>query len=100
MRFIPGLKGKYMFNLMSLIAISSIIMTYFGVNYYLSGLHSYAAGDPMPIPVFIYYFVGIVILTGILAKIKQYNNRKREEIITFILICLTLIYLFNNNSIQ
>ena len=100
MRFIPALRGKYIFNLMTLIGISSIVMTYFGVNYYLSGLHSYAAGDPMPIPVFIYYFVGIVILTGTLAKIKQYNKRKREEIITFILICLTLIYLFNNNSIQ
>ena len=86
MRFIPALRGKYIFNLMTLIGISTIVMTYFGVNYYLSGLHSYAAGDPMPIPVFIYYFVGIVILTGILAKIKQYNNRKREEIITFILL--------------
>ena len=75
MRFIPALRGKYIFNLMTLIGISSIVMTYFGVNYYLSGLHSYAAGDPMPIPVFIYYFVGIVILTGILAKIRNNKNK-------------------------
>ena len=27
-----------------------MVMTYFGVNYYLSGLHSYAAGDPIPVP--------------------------------------------------
>jgi hypothetical protein len=30
-------------------------MTYFDVNYYLSGLHSYAAGDPVPIPPYVYY---------------------------------------------
>ena len=29
----------------SMAAISSVVMTYFGVNYFLSGLHSYAAGD-------------------------------------------------------
>lgn len=68
MRLIPSLSGVYTFNLASLIAIGSIIMTYFGVNYYLSGLHSYAKGDPMPIPVFIYYFIGLIIITSILAK--------------------------------
>ena len=73
MRFIPGLKGKYVFNVASLVAIWSIIMTYFGVNYYLSGLHSYAAGDPMPIPVFVYYLVAVTIITAIIAK---FNYKK------------------------
>ncbi len=42
-RFIPLLKGKttWCFNLLSVVSILSIIMTWFGVNYYLSGLHSY-----------------------------------------------------------
>ena len=42
-RFIPLLKGKttWCFNLLSVVAILSVIMTLFGVNYYLSGLHSY-----------------------------------------------------------
>lgn len=42
-RFIPLLKGKtdWCFNLLSVVAILSAIMTWFGVNYYLSGLHSY-----------------------------------------------------------
>ena len=73
MRFIPGLKGKYVFNVASLVAIWSIIMTYFGVNYYLSGLHSYAAGDPMPVPVFVYYLVAVTIITAIIAK---FNYKK------------------------
>ena len=70
MRLIPALSSLYIFNLASLIGISSIIMTYFGVNYYLSGLHSYAAGDPMPIPSFVWYLLVLTIVTAILAKWK------------------------------
>ena len=70
MRLIPAISSEYSFNLASLVAIWSILMTYFGVNYYLSGLHSYAAGDPMPIPNFVYYFLFITIVTAILSRIK------------------------------
>ena len=66
MRFIPGLRGPYAFSVASLFGFASVMMTYFGVNYYLSGLHSYAAGDPVPIPSFVYYtaaaFTGISLL--------------------------------------
>jgi ABC-type transport system involved in cytochrome c biogenesis permease subunit len=54
MRFIPGLRGFYAFNVASLFGFASVMMTYFGVNYYLSGLHSYAAGDPVPVPTSVY----------------------------------------------
>ena len=58
------------FNLTAMSAIKVIGMTYFGVNYYLSGLHSYAAGDPMPIPSWIYYFIIIIFITAILSHPK------------------------------
>ena len=29
---------------------AAVLMTYFGVNYYLTGLHSYATGNPDPVP--------------------------------------------------
>ena len=45
MRLVPGLRGKWLFNLMSILAYGSILMTYFGVNFWLSGLHSYASGE-------------------------------------------------------
>ena len=70
MRFIPALRSKLVFNTVSMFAIWTIIMTYFGVNYYLSGLHSYAAGDPMPIPTFVYYLFALMVLSAILGKIK------------------------------
>ncbi|MFO7371104.1 MAG: cytochrome c biogenesis protein CcsA [Bacteroidales bacterium] len=64
MRLIPGLKSIYAFNLASLVGIGSVLMTYFGVNYYLSGLHSYAGGDPLPVPAFVYLTALVVILTA------------------------------------
>ncbi len=67
MRFIPGMKSLYAFNVASLFGWASVIMTYFGVNYYLSGLHSYAAGDPVPIPPFVYYSVAILTLISLFA---------------------------------
>ena len=70
MRFIPSLRNQLTFNIVSMFAIWTIIMTYFGVNYYLSGLHSYAAGDPMPIPDFVYYLLGLMFVTAIIAKLR------------------------------
>tara|TARA_B100000470_G_scaffold219304_1_gene205941 strand:- start:317 stop:3376 length:3060 start_codon:yes stop_codon:yes gene_type:complete len=78
LRFIPALQSRYVFNLASVIGIWSIIMTYFGVNYYLSGLHSYAAGDPMPIPSFVYYLIGIMVVSAILAKLN-FNTSSNES---------------------
>lgn len=67
MRFIPGLRGFYAFNVATLFGWASVMMTYFGVNYYLSGLHSYAAGDPVPVPSFVYYTVISLVIISLLA---------------------------------
>ena len=69
-RMIPGVKGKFAFNTMSVYAFFSVLMTYFGVNYYLSGLHSYAGGDPVPIPSFVYVSVALIITLTAVAYSK------------------------------
>lgn len=76
MRFIPGFRGIYAFNVASLFGWASVMMTYFGVNYYLSGLHSYAAGDPVPIPSFVYYTVIALVAISLAAfwRHRQYLN--------------------------
>lgn len=45
MRLIPSLKGVFNYNMASIFGFASVIMTYFGVNYYLTGLHSYGQGS-------------------------------------------------------
>jgi divalent metal cation (Fe/Co/Zn/Cd) transporter len=76
MRFIPGLRGNYAFNVASLFGFASVIMTYFGVNYYLSGLHSYAAGDPIPIPTWVYYNAAAFIVISLFAYWRKYIVEK------------------------
>ncbi len=76
MRLVPGLRSTFSFNFMSMFAFSSVLMTYFGVNYYLSGLHSYASGDPVPVPTFVYYTLAVMILISVLAA---YNDLKIND---------------------
>ncbi len=72
LRFIPKLNNPFAFNVASLWAYSTVIMTYFGVNYYLSGLHSYAAGAPIPLPSWVIPSVIVLfILTLVAAKTKE-----------------------------
>ena len=74
-RLIPGMKNIYAFNLLSLVAFSSVLMTFFGVNYYLSGMHSYAAGDTPPVPAFVYFAVVVVVGLAVVSFLK-YKRQK------------------------
>ncbi len=70
LRFLPKLNTFLVFNIASIFGFASILMTYFGVNYYLSGLHSYAAGDPIPIPSWVYVAITLISLLSILASFQ------------------------------
>lgn len=72
-RFVPALRGKWIFNLMSIMAFYSIMMTYFGVNFYLTGKHSYASGDSVVTPEEFYHSLIILAILGIASYIK-YNK--------------------------
>ena len=77
MRLVPGLRSRFAFNLMSVYAFASIMMTYFGVNFYLSGLHSYASGDQIVTPSFVYYSIASVAVLGIFAYLKNIKHYKK-----------------------
>ncbi len=70
---IKAFNSIFAFNIMSVYAFSSVLMTYFGVNYYLSGLHSYAGGDPVPIPAFVYISIAVLLALSFYSY-KRYNK--------------------------
>ena len=74
MRFIPALRGLFAYNIATLFGFATVIMTYYGVNYYLSGLHSYAAGDPVPIPPQVYITAACLLGLSLFAywRFKKY----------------------------
>jgi len=75
LRIIPKLNNKWLFNLMSIISFAAILMTYFGVNFYLVGLHSYASGDKVITPDFVYYSTVFVFILGL---ISYFANKKTK----------------------
>ena len=79
MRLIPGLKNNFIFTVASILSFGSIIMTYFGVNFYLAGLHSYAKDDQEISFVFIGISLSLIFILSLIAfpKYRKYikNNR-------------------------
>lgn len=76
MRLIPGLRGRWLFSLFSIIALGSVLFTYFGVNFYLSGLHSYQSGGDLANNVIISTVVVLAIISAIAYwKYKKYYKR-------------------------
>lgn len=68
MRLIPGLRGRFAFNFASIIGIAFIIFTYFGVNFYLSGLHSYQSGQQI---LSYQYIAGTLLVVAILGYLAH-----------------------------
>lgn len=74
-RLIPGMKDVFVFNMLSLLAFSSVLMTYFGVNYYMSGMHSYASGGSVD---FSWSICLLLTLTLILVSAIKYFRFKKH----------------------
>ncbi|MDX1753119.1 MAG: cytochrome c biogenesis protein CcsA [Salinimicrobium sediminis] len=84
MRLVPGMRSRWLFNFMAIVAFASIMMTYFGVNFYLSGLHSYASGDKVITPTFVYYSIAVVGLLGAVSywRFKKHYKKKNRSRLT------------------
>ena len=67
-RYLPALHNDYAFGMLALLGIYPVLMTFFGVNYLLSGLHSYGHSSgislggllAMTLPV-----VGLILAAGL-----------------------------------
>ena len=79
MRLIPGLKSNFAFTVASILSFGSIIMTYFGVNFYLAGLHSYAKDDQEISVVFIGISLTLIMILSLLAYPKYRNYLKNNR---------------------
>ncbi|HRZ43005.1 MAG TPA: cytochrome c biogenesis protein CcsA [Bacteroidales bacterium] len=77
MHRIRGLEGIFTFNAAALVGFGSVLMTYFGVNYYLSGLHSYAAGDAPPVPAGVYIGVAALFFLILFAGFGIRHHQKQ-----------------------
>ena len=108
LRYIPALKDKFTFNVVALWGYSSVLFTFFGVNFYLTGLHSYANGEAMGgLPDWLITFTLILYFTTEFAALRNqiyiakgqrislgYFKRKLAILLgLLILVCIMMIYL-------
>lgn len=75
MHHVPQLASNFAYNVSTVWAMGSIIMTYFGVNYFLGGMHSYAGGQAPSIPTWSFFTLWVLLFISIWAG---FNVRKRK----------------------
>lgn len=80
LRLVDKLRGDYFFTVGSVVGFASVLMTFIGVNYYLSkGMHSYGTGETPMFPVWAWVIILSVIALIIAAGVKERSLRKKEE---------------------
>ncbi|TSA35834.1 MAG: cytochrome C biogenesis protein [Porphyromonadaceae bacterium] len=75
MHSIKDFDNDFAFNLGSVLGFGAVLMTYFGVNYFLGGMHSYAGGEAPAVPVIAY--VILIALIGLVYV--AYFNKLRYQ---------------------
>ena len=79
-RLIPGLQGRFLFNALSFWGYSAILFTFFGVNFMLVGLHSYAQGEGLgQFPTWLIYLILVFALLTLLAYMRNRQIEKRQK---------------------
>ena len=81
LRLVRKWYNLWSFNFLSVLAFSSVLMTFFGVNYFLSGMHSYGENDQIH-AIFAYLMGSIVVVValGIMARWKYRHKTEKIEI--------------------
>lgn len=78
LRLVPKCKSIWLFNFVSVLAFASVLMTFFGVNYFLSGMHSYGQNNHVQgIFIYLYAAVGVVLILGGWSYIRYKKNTKK-----------------------
>ena len=78
-RFIPAMKGAWITSAWTWMIFNSVLMTYFGVNYFLTGLHSYGSGVAMRVPGGVYVFTAVMALLVAISGLFNLRYRKSKK---------------------
>ncbi len=77
LRMSGRLKSLFTFAVITFLSYSTILMTYFGVNYFFDAIHVYASNTNTEVPIALYYFMLFIVLFIVFAYFK---NKKLESV--------------------
>lgn len=80
LRLIPKSNNPLVLSSLALIGFSTVIMTFLGVNYYLSGMHSYGKGTPPPLPSSLILVLVVIIIVILLAVFNENKFKKKSNL--------------------
>ena len=71
----------WLFNVLSVLAFSSVLMTFFGVNYLLSGMHSYGQNENIN-QILVYFYIGafLIITLSVISYIFWKKSNQFQKI--------------------
>lgn len=75
LHLVRGWFSNWSFNFASVMAFASVLMTFFGVNFFLSGLHSYGKNEGVAA---MFNYIGIGFLVIILIAVVSFVRSKRN----------------------
>jgi len=79
-RMIPRGNHPYILSSLAVVGFGSVIMTFLGVNYYLSGMHSYGKGTPPPLPDALFLVIIAVVVIVVAAFLVEKKNGTFKKI--------------------
>ncbi|MCX6186418.1 MAG: cytochrome c biogenesis protein CcsA, partial [Bacteroidetes bacterium] len=80
LRLVHKLRGDFLFSVGTVLGFSSVLMTFIGVNYYLSkGMHSYGSGETPMFPIWAWLLIFAVFALIIAAGMKEKSIQKNDD---------------------
>ncbi len=75
LRLVKKWDNPWLFNLMAVLSFATVLMTYFGVNYFLSGMHSYGQNDDVSgIFTYLYIAAGVIVALAVYSRMKYHKQ--------------------------
>lgn len=75
LRLVKKGDNLWLFNVMSTVSFASVLMTFLGVNYLLSGMHSYGQNDSVnDVFIYLYAAAAIIFLLAVFSLMKFKKN--------------------------
>lgn len=75
-RLVKKWDNPWLLNVLSTVSFASVLMTFFGVNYLLSGMHSYGQNDYVnSLFIYLYIAAALVVLLAVVSRIKYKKNK-------------------------
>lgn len=78
-RYITGMRNLWLNAWWNWWVLLSVLMTYFGVNFFLAGMHSYGSGDGSCVPLWVHIFNLVMAMLTVVSGVAFFKHRQGTQ---------------------